>query len=86
MSSNFNKIQLGSNQFDARPYAECSTAASTVAKTVSYSSFELYNGASIIVKFKNGNSAASPTLNVNSQGAKNIRINGSNASSSLYYS
>lgn len=53
----------------------CSTAAGTAAKTVTLdekSGFTLATGRKVAVTFTNGNSAASPTLNVNSTGAKNI--------------
>lgn len=84
--ANISAINFGGSIADTRPYGTCSTTVSTKAKTVSISDFELYEGASVLVKFNNGNSAASPTLNVNSTGAKTIRFNGSAISNSLYYS
>ena len=55
-------------------YGECSTAAATVAKTVTVnSSFKLVTGATIAVKFSNTNTADAPTLNVNSTGAKALK-------------
>lgn len=78
-------IKLGSNNFEIRPYVTCSTAAGTAAKTASLTGFALFTGATITVKFTYGNSVASPTLNVNSTGAKAIYFNGSAISSSLYY-
>ena len=55
-------------------FGTCSTAAATAAKTVSVTSgtFSLEAGARITVKFANANTAGTPTLNVNSKGAKNI--------------
>lgn len=53
-------------------YGTCSTSASTAAKVVTLSGFELYTGATISVKFTYANAAASATLNVNGTGAKNI--------------
>ena len=53
-------------------FATCSTAAATAAKTVTLSGFVLTTGSRISVKFSNTNTAASPTLNVNETGAKNI--------------
>ena len=54
-------------------YGVCSTGASTVAKTVTIDGIsELETGLTIAVKFSNANSASSPTLNVNSLGAKSI--------------
>lgn len=55
-------------------YGACTTAAATAAKTVSVTTgtFNLEAGARVSVKFNNANTANSPTLNVNSNGAKNI--------------
>lgn len=54
-------------------YATCSTAAGTKAKVGTCANFKLYTGATVIVKFSNANTHATPTLNVNSTGAKEIR-------------
>ena len=53
-------------------FGSCSTAAATAAKTVSCTGFTLTTGARIIVRFTVTNTASSPTLNVNSTGAKAI--------------
>lgn len=58
-------------------YGTCSTDASTAAKVVSLASFSLVTGARIMVKFTVTNTASSPTLNVNSTGAKSIMYRGS---------
>lgn len=60
-------------------YGECSTAADTVAKTVTVPNFKLETGAMVIVKFTNANSIASPTLNVSGTGAKPIYRYGTTA-------
>ena len=58
-------------------YGVCSTAANTAAKTVTLADFDVFTeGMLIAVKFTNTNTAASPTLNVNSKGAKPIYLNG----------
>lgn len=54
----------------------CDTAAATSAKTVSINGFALYDGVCVTVRFTNGNTAASPTININGTGAKNIYTNG----------
>ena len=54
-------------------YGTCSTAAETAAKVMSLPDFTLDTGAEITVKFSATNTAANPTLNVNSTGAKGIR-------------
>ena len=56
----------------------CSTAAATAAKAVTVSAdqnFALKVGAIVAVKFTNTNTASTPTINVNSTGAKNIWYN-----------
>lgn len=60
----------------------CSTATATTAKTVSLTGFTLFDGATVRVLFKNGNTASNPTLNVNSTGAKKIVVCNKNK---LYY-
>lgn len=57
-------------------YGTCSTAAATAAKTVSVTGFTLATGAKVTVKFTVTNTASSPTLNVNSTGAKAIYYRG----------
>ena len=85
MGNNFNSIKLGTSQFDFRPYTTCGTAAATAAKTVSVANFSLFNGASVTVKFTYANTAASPTLNVNSTDAKSIFYNGVALPSTQYW-
>lgn len=65
----------GSKYSIGLPYGVCSTAADSVAKTVTVNGgegFVLEAGAMVIVKFTNANSVAAPTLNVNGTGAKSI--------------
>lgn len=59
-------------------FGTCGTAAATAAKTVDITTgtFSLEAGATVAVKFTNANTASTPTLNVNSKGAKNIFVNG----------
>lgn len=67
-------------------YGECTTAAATAAKTVNLTGdgtatipYTLMKGNTIHVKFTNTNTAASPTLDVNSTGAKAITKYGATA-------
>ena len=54
-------------------YGTCGTAAATTAKVATVSNFPGFvTGAHIQVKFTYSNTASSPTLNVNSSGAKSI--------------
>lgn len=61
-------------------YGTCSTAAGTAAKTVTLANFDtLTAGVTIHVRFTYSNTIASPTLNVNSKGAKPIYAYGTTA-------
>ena len=61
-------------------YGTCATDAATAAKVVVCPDFDaLINGITIHVKFTYTNTAANPTLNVNSTGAKNIYRYGTTA-------
>ena len=57
-------------------YVTCDTAAATKAKTATLSSYTLTTGGIVAVKFTNGITVASPTLNISSKGAKNIYYRG----------
>lgn len=61
-------------------YGTSSTAASTAAKVVTCSGFTLSAGAIISVLFSTANTAATPTLNINSTGAKSIYVGGTTPS------
>lgn len=54
-------------------YTTCSTAAETADKVVTLDNFVLTTGAKLYIRFTVTNTAASPTLNVNSTGAKPIQ-------------
>lgn len=56
-------------------YGSCTTAAATAAKTATITNFVMLTGAIAGIQFNSANTAASPTLNINSLGAKSI-ING----------
>jgi hypothetical protein len=53
-------------------YGTCATAAATVEKVVALTGFALATGARVVVMFTVTNTAANPTMNVNSSGAKAI--------------
>ena len=69
-NSTYSNVALGQG------YATCGTAAATVAKTASLSSYALTAGGIVSIKFTNGNTVANPTLNINSKGAKAIYYRG----------
>ena len=54
----------------------CSTAASTVTKIVSVNSYTPGTRDEVLIYFSNANTASNPTLNVNSTGAKPIKVFG----------
>lgn len=60
-------------------YGTCATAAATAAKVVTCSGFVRSAGARVAVKFTYSNTAATPTINVNSTGAAEIRVGSSTA-------
>lgn len=62
-------------------YGECTTAATTVAKVVSSSSYNLRAYGIVAVYFSNG-STRIQTLNVNSKGAKTVKYRNTEATSS----
>lgn len=57
----------------------CSTDSTTTEKAVTLSGFSLISGVTVKVTFTNANTADSPTLNVNSSGAKAIYSEDGNA-------
>ena len=73
-----NKRTIDGVQFDGSAnvhhYGSCSTAAGTAEKAVTLAGFTLATGARITVRFTVTNTAANPTLNVNSTGAKPIQF------------
>ena len=69
-------LKLSDTYVNTLPYNTCSTAASTAAKTVDAGTFSLETGSMVVVKFTTTNTAANPTLNVSSTGAKAIYYNG----------
>lgn len=66
-------------------YGTCLTGASTGAKVASLTNFVLYTGATVTIYFTYGNTASTPTLNVNSTGAKDIWVKGSAIASQFYW-
>lgn len=61
---------------DRAGYAVCSTAGATAAKTAYIAGFSLVKGAEAVIRFSSSNTAANPTLNVSSTGAKFIYYGG----------
>lgn len=87
MAINFtNRFTAGGNTgLFTTLYGTCDTAAATAAKTVTVDDFVLEAQARVTVKFTYANSAASPTLNVNGSGAKEIRWRGAALPSTQYW-
>lgn len=57
-------------------YGTCGVSASTQTKTATCTGFALTTGATVHIKMTNVNTASNPALNVNSTGAKPIRLYG----------
>lgn len=57
-------------------YAECTTDSNNANKVVTISNYAQVAGAYVIIKFNNGNSIDSPTLNINNIGALPIQYLG----------
>src|SRR5574344_2114034 len=71
---------------DAGHFGICSTAAATAAKVVSIPSMTLTDGVHFYCKFTNANTSSTITLNVNSEGAKNIYDLKGNQITGTYFS
>ena len=71
-NTTYTNVSLGQGRTGA-----VSQSASTKAKTASLSSYALTTGGIVSVPFTNGNTHTTPTLNINSKGAKNISWRGS---------
>lgn len=87
MAINFtNRFTAGGNTgLFTTLYGTCDTDAATAAKTVTVDEFVLETQARVTVKFTYANSAASPTLDVNGNGAKKIRWRGAALPSTQYW-
>ena len=74
-TAGYNLISNGSGApvWQQPPYAVFSTSSGTGAKTVSITNFKLVTGTRVSVKFSNKTSTT-PTLNVSSTGAKEIKL------------
>lgn len=90
------KIRVGNNSqgdtkvWNAADYAntfygECNVSPSTVAKTVTTlnGGFVLKKGAKVSVKFLQGHTASTMTLNVDGSGAKNVYRNGNSPTTNM---
>lgn len=63
---------------DISNYGTCDTASDSNKKTVSIPGYTVIEGSSIRIKFTNGNSTTTPTLNVNGTGAIPLKYNNAN--------
>ena len=71
----YNGTQFNVLDFET-PVVSCTTAIGTAAKTATVPGYVNLAGEKIKLIFANGNTAASPTLNINSNGAKQIYYKG----------
>ena len=84
-ANNANTTATTANKRATYHFATCSTAAGTAAKAASCTDFELFTGATMTVYFTNANTAANPTLNVNSTGAKPIYVKNAAIAAAFYW-
>lgn len=68
------QVEIGNEKYSiaATAYGICNTTTGVQTKEVTIPGFVLVEGVTVRIKFMNANSAANPTLNVNSTGAKEI--------------
>ena len=66
-------------------YAECHSAATTAAKSVASDGYNLIVGTILNIRFVNGNSASSVTLNINSTGAIPIQFAAGNTTTDINF-
>ena len=55
MGKNISHLKIGSETYDLKPYAVCTTDAGSEMKSVTIDGFSIYDGAEITILFKNGN-------------------------------
>ena len=75
ITSSYDSNTTYTNEKLGNGYGTCSTAASTTAKTATFSSYTLVKHGMVSIKFTNA-VPANATLNINSKGAKNIYYRG----------
>lgn len=73
------QLDTKADTIHTHPYGVCSSSATYTTKTVTVDNFSLVEGARVIIKFTNANSASSPKLNVNGTGAIPIMRYGTTA-------
>ena len=75
------QLNSGDVHYITSAFGTCTTAAATAAKVVTVDTtkydFALVEGVRVTVRFSNNNTASTPTLNVNSTGAKGIKYRNS---------
>jgi len=81
MSSAISSLKYNSNEYIFKASSvlntTCSTAAGTSAKTITIGNYDGYKQGNIVcIKFTNGITSSSSTLNINSLGAKSIYYQG----------
>ena len=85
MAKNLVTLNVENVDYSIRPYGTCSTPLNIAAKTVAITNFTLCTGATVLVKFSNGNRANNITLNVNETGAKPVKCVGNVFNPNLFY-
>ena len=65
---------------------DCDTAGNVAEKTVALAGFTLFKGARLCIYLQNANTVTGVTLNVNGTGAKTVRVNNGNVTTSNFTS
>lgn len=79
MGKNISHLKIGSETYDLRPYAVCTSSATAEIKSLTIDGFSVYNGAEITILFENGNLYWDDFgLNVNGDDDIFVGINGDN--------
>ena len=55
MGKNISHLKIGSETYDLKPYAVCTSSATAEIKSLTIDGFSVYNGAEITILFENGN-------------------------------
>lgn len=77
MGKNISHLKIGSETYDLRPYAVCTSSATSEIKSLTIDGFDVHDGAEITIFFENGNLFWDDFgLNINGSGDIFVGING----------
>lgn len=77
MGKNISHLKIGSETYDLKPYAVCTSSATAEIKSLTIDGFDVHDGAEITIFFENGNIFWDDFgLNINGSGDIYVGING----------